>query len=98
MWKEVFAKRPGDGLALNGYAYYPSKGFKTWTASDGSKCPNSSGSILEFVWYYAGKDMFDDFMQLDLHSGDGRYADDYMVKGRKDQEEYEDGVLRGDHY
>jgi len=80
--------KPGYGITLGGYAYYPNKSFTTWTASDGGVIKSTTALL---ILDYGGTDRFTDFLYSDNF-------DEFIIKKHVSQEEYESGVMRGDHY
>jgi hypothetical protein len=89
--REILAATPGSGLTLGGYAYYPKSGSTQWVASDGAEL---TSSMLSLILDYGGADTFIDFI---LAGPDG-LADEFVIKKRVRQGDYEAGQMRGDHY
>lgn len=83
--------KPGYGLSLGGYAYYPSPKFTRWTASDRSKI---KASLPQLIIEYGGKDVMDDFMQMEPEN----FFDFNGIKKKVDQQGYEGGKLKGNWY
>jgi hypothetical protein len=90
-WKHELSKS-GHGITVGGYAYYPqNKALTKWRASDGSDISNTS--VAGMFYDYGGPDSFMDFLRSFPED-----AEHLIIKKKVDQQDYEGGVLRGDHY
>lgn len=90
-WNHILSK-PGHGITVGGYAYYPqNKALTDWMASDGSEIKNTS--VAGMFYDYGGPDSFMDFL-----SSFPEDAEHLIIKKKVDQQGYEGGKLRGDHY
>lgn len=88
-WTPILSK-PGYGVTIGGYAYYPNKNLTRWTASDGSPVKSTLANLF---LDYGGPDALLDFLYAEPDENAS-----FIIKKKVRQDDYEAGVMRGDHY